>query len=111
MTEERIDHSKRVKLKTFPHIRFLVYESSVEPNTWVIKLLSRVTCVKPGNLIDVGSDLRVWREEELTSEELTQHVKDLFLEHMRHELEEGLLIDGKPPFNPHPAWPVGGETP
>lgn len=95
------DHGKRVVIKTFPHIKFLIYQSSVDPEIWVFKLMATVTCIETGKPLEVGVAYNIPMRTPPTKEDLTDAVRSLFEEHIRHEFEEGLRIDGETIFTPH----------
>lgn len=95
-----VDHSKRIELKTFPNIRVMVYKSSEIEDLWVIKVMAKVTCVETGEPIEVGTDMQIVLAEPPTKDELAGMILDLLLDHVTHEVHEGLWIDGKRAFPP-----------
>lgn len=91
--------TKRIKLRTLPNTTVLVYRSKEGP--WVVHVFAPVVDVRTGKPDFFGlKDEYLWRQAPSTAR-LAKAVRKAVRRHLLHELDEGLTVDGKRPYDPH----------
>lgn len=99
MTRPRREATRRIKLRTLPNTTVLVYRSEAGP--WIVHAFSAAKNVRTGKPDFFGlKDEYRWRQAPSTAR-LAKAVRKAVRRHLLHELDEGLTVDGKRPYDPH----------
>ncbi len=118
-SDKTVDHSMRITVDTMPNIRvdlFRVgrdhFQDDVSPVNW--KIADKGDwCMRicgthrdrdmPGKIVTVltTSYYYGWNKHGPTKKQLAKAVRESIVHHLKHEVDEGLWIDGERVFDPH----------